>query len=491
MAFTEPANGGLVRLANGSFRYTPSPNYFGPDSFTYKISDGFGLEAEGNVNILVKSVNDTPTGSDLTYTLNRNATAEITFAANDVEKDELTFRVVRAPEHGELLTYPKVATYTPKKNFVGGDSFTYVANDGNTDSGEINANLTILDVNNPPEIQDRSLVTRQDQALFIDLSATDRDQDSITFRIVTQPVNGTLTGSDTNYVYQPNLGFLGMDGFTFEAADSAGGKSTAKVDIKVTNENTAPEADDLTIKARINTPASVALKATDGEANPLTYEVLTQPSNGALSGSAPKLTYTPNTDFLGSDRFTFKANDGELDSNVGTVVIAVDTLNHPAITTNQTVSVPRNTTARIILNVTDEDGDVLVAPILKGPKNGRLAGRGTVFNYTPKTDFVGSDEFTYKVWDEHAYSKIAKVSITVTPAPPETKPTFESVKRSPDGQMHIVLRTQPGKGYEISVSTNLVDWVPLVTATADGASISVTDTNAPDSEVRFYRAVQQ
>ena len=90
----------------------------------------------------------------------------------------------------------------------------------------------------------------------------------------------------------------------------------------------------------------------------------------------------------------------------------------------------------------------------------------------------------------YAYSKIAKVSITVTPAPPETEPSFESVKRSPDGQMHIVLKTQPGKAYQISVSTNLVDWLPFFSATADGAAISVTDTNAPDSNARFYRAVQ-
>ena len=62
-------------------RYTPKPNYFGPDAFTYKIVDATGLEAEGTVNILVKSVNDTPAGADVALTLNRNASVEIIFAA--------------------------------------------------------------------------------------------------------------------------------------------------------------------------------------------------------------------------------------------------------------------------------------------------------------------------------------------------------------------------------------------------------------------------
>ncbi|MCI0540984.1 MAG: tandem-95 repeat protein, partial [Verrucomicrobiales bacterium] len=352
-SFTQPENGELVRQPDGVFRYTPKPNYYGSESLTYKITDAAGLEAEGTVNILVKSINDTPEGLDTALTLNRNASTEIIFSAEDVEKDELTFRVVRAPEHGELLAYPEVATYSPKKGFVGTDTFTYVANDGNSDSREMTVSLTILDANNLPQIQSRSLVTRQDQGLLIELTATDLDGDPVTFRIATQPLHGTLTGSETNYLYEPNTGFLGNDSFTLEAADTAGGISTAKMDIKVTNENTAPVADDLTIKARLNTPAAVVLKATDGEASPLTYEILTQPSSGTLSGSAPKLTYTPNADFIGSDRFTFKASDGELESNTATVLVAVEALNHPAITTNQMIYLPRNTTATILLDVTD------------------------------------------------------------------------------------------------------------------------------------------
>src|SRR2546423_5246706 len=100
---------------------------------------------------------------------------------------------------------------------------------------------------------------------------------------------------------------------------------------------------------------------------------------------------------------------------------------------------------------------------------------------------VGIDEFTYKAWDDHAYSKPAKVSITVTPAPPETAPAFESVTPRENGQTHIVLRSRPGKDYRIAVSTNLVDWSLLLETRADGQRISITDTNSSGSTARFYR----
>ena len=48
----------------------------------------------------------------------------------------------------------------------------------------------------------------------------------------------------------------------------------------------------------------------------MTYTIVTQPTNGILSGTAPRIAYTPNTDYTGSDSFSFKANDGSVDSNI-------------------------------------------------------------------------------------------------------------------------------------------------------------------------------
>src|SRR4029078_4724472 len=75
-----------------------------------------------------------------------------------------------------------------------------------------------------------------------------------------------------------------------------------------------------------NTQQSITLTATDPNNDPLTYSIVTPPAHGTLSppgsGVAAR-TYTPTTGYEGPDSFTFKANDGALDSNTATISITV------------------------------------------------------------------------------------------------------------------------------------------------------------------------
>ncbi len=61
----------------------------------------------------------------------------------------------------------------------------------------------------------------------------------------------------------------------------------------------------------------------NSDQDPLTFEIVTEPLYGTLSGSGPEFTYVPNNDFVGIDTFEFKVNDGYVDSNVSTVTIEV------------------------------------------------------------------------------------------------------------------------------------------------------------------------
>ncbi|MGJ8654793.1 MAG: Ig-like domain-containing protein, partial [Opitutaceae bacterium] len=82
-----------------------------------------------------------------------------------------------------------------------------------------------------------------------------------------------------------------------------------------------PVADDLTVSGLQGNSIAITLSASDANGDPLTYSVVTPPSNGTLSGSAPELTYTPNAGFVGTDSFTYIANDGQFDSAPATVSI--------------------------------------------------------------------------------------------------------------------------------------------------------------------------
>ncbi len=87
--------------------------------------------------------------------------------------------------------------------------------------------------------------------------------------------------------------------------------------------STPPVADDQSVETDQISPVDITLTASDADEDSLTYSVVTQPQHGTLSGEAPNLTYTPNPNFKGKDSFTFKANDGCLDSNTAKVTIKV------------------------------------------------------------------------------------------------------------------------------------------------------------------------
>jgi hypothetical protein len=72
---------------------------------------------------------------------------------------------------------------------------------------------------------------------------------------------------------------------------------------------------------------------------------VTGPAHGTLSGTAPNLTYTPSTNYSGTDSFTFQANDGTTNSPTATVSISV------TAATPATVSIRANANGQIILTI--------------------------------------------------------------------------------------------------------------------------------------------
>src|SRR4029077_11274271 len=123
--------------------------------------------------------------------------------------------------------------------------------------------------------------------------------------------------------YTPASLYSGSDSFTFKVNDSIVDSNVATVSITVTHVNHAPVATAQSVTTLEDTAKAITLSATDLDNDPLTYSVVVAPAHGTLSGTAPNLTYTPAALYSGSDSFTFKANDGIVDSNIATVSITV------------------------------------------------------------------------------------------------------------------------------------------------------------------------
>jgi len=149
----------------------------------------------------------------------------------------------------------------------------------------------------------------------------------------------------------------------------------------------------------------------------LTYAVVSNPTHGILSGQAPNLTYSPNTDYAGSDSFTFTATENGLESNIAAVSITVV---QPAPTANnQNVPTNENTALPITLTGTPgTPGDTLTYTITESPTQGILSGTAPNLTYTPATGYTGNDSFMFTATDNGVVSsEAATFSINVAPVP--------------------------------------------------------------------------
>jgi hypothetical protein len=157
------------------------------------------------------------------------------------------------------------------------------------------------------------------------LGDSDPDLDTLTVTSVSAPLKGSATNNgDGTVTYTPNANSNGADSFTYTISDGKGGTDIGSVSITVNPINDAPVSNNQSVTTTKNTSVAVILVGSDVDLDLLTYSIVDGPTNGALSGAAPNLTYTPNTNFVGNDSFTFKVNDGSLDSNIAAVSIAVN-----------------------------------------------------------------------------------------------------------------------------------------------------------------------
>jgi VCBS repeat-containing protein len=439
-----PSHGTLALNPNGSFTYTPTPNYNGSDSFTYKANDGTADSNVATVAITVNAVNDAPVAVNDAYSTNEDTALSVAapgVLGNDTDADGNTLTAVKVsdPAHGTLtLNANGSFTYTPAANYNGSDSFTYKANDGTADSTVATVTITVNPVNDAPLAANDAYSVNEDTPLTVAAADgvlkndTDVDGNALTAVKVSDPAHGTLNlAADGSFVYTPAPNYNGPDSFTYKANDGTADSNVATVTITVNPVNDAPTAvadiysvdEDQTLTV----PAPGVLgNDTDVDSPTLTAVQGTGPSHGTLTLNANgSFSYTPAANYNGPDSFTYRASDGTAQSNEATVTITVTAVNDAPTAANDAYSVDEDTPLTVAApgvlgNDTDVDGDALTAVLVTGPTH---AAAGTFalnangsFSYTPAANYNGPDSFTYQAKDPSgALSAVATVAITVNP----------------------------------------------------------------------------
>ncbi len=151
-----PANGTLTGTPP-AVTYTPDPDYNGSDSFTFTVNDGRNESAPATVGLAINDVNDAPTAADLTASVNERESVAITLQGADIDDTPINYLIVDAPVNGTLGGTPPAVTYTPAPDmyfepgaFTGEDSFTYITDDGELQSGLATVGISVINVNDAP-----------------------------------------------------------------------------------------------------------------------------------------------------------------------------------------------------------------------------------------------------------------------------------------------------------------------------------------------------
>ena len=145
-----PLPGSLSLNADGSFTYTPNPDFNGTDSFEYEVRDGNGGLDIGLVSITINPVNDTPDASNDTYSTTQDQVLTVDAPGilgndSDADGDLLTAVLSTGTLYGDLSLQANGSfSYTPDTGFSGQDLFTYQAYDGVAYSNEVTVTINVM-----------------------------------------------------------------------------------------------------------------------------------------------------------------------------------------------------------------------------------------------------------------------------------------------------------------------------------------------------------
>jgi VCBS repeat-containing protein len=144
---TGPAHGSVVVGTTGAYVYTPQPNYYGTDSFVYRVSDG-SLSDTATVTVNVGAVNDAPVAANATIATDEDTPVAGSLPqASDPDGDAVSYARTTNPAHGSVsITASGQYTYTPAPDYFGTDTFGFRISDAKGAGASYSASVTIAAV---------------------------------------------------------------------------------------------------------------------------------------------------------------------------------------------------------------------------------------------------------------------------------------------------------------------------------------------------------
>ncbi|KOY52684.1 Ig-like domain-containing protein [Polaribacter dokdonensis] len=558
-------NGALLTISNNGTEnnllddvilYTPAADFIGEDTFTYILTDSDGDATSALVTVTVvegNNGNTNPTAiNDAITVYSGSLSNEINVLANDSEGLDglidggLTMTngtLSSATSNGGIIfvdnkstneTSDDIINYVPQTDFVGEDTFQYTITDINGDASTATVTITVeVEIFDVPTTEDDTVILEQDSANnIIDVLVNDAfgsqgraQNNSFAINLPTITNGASITIVDDKIVYTPATGFSGTDSFDYTITDDAAQTSQATVTITVTAAefvNDVPVAtnDAITITQNsVRAVIDILPNDTFGNEGPITSHdpvttdkgwMMQTTSIGALfcinknDDNSPYgdyyITYTPPTNFIGVDTFSYVITDANGDASTATVTVTVvedetllalidDNIEVDENSVDNEISIFDNDIigSRVLLrrliidNLTTSQGGTLVVK-----NNFSRDPLDYTVEYTPAENFSGLDTFEYSLQDASGVSDPATVTITVIAGevvngtPTASNDVVSVFTDSTNNQIDVLDNDTPGLDGYIDGGLTMKNGT-LNSATINGATISIDNQNTADT----------
>ena len=515
----------------GTIRFEPVANWNGSASFTYKVTDSSDAEsaAAATASITVSAVDDRPTASDFSKTVNEDTT--LTFAAGDFtgafsDPDGHTLKSVKivtlptgthgtlksgnpltAVDAGDSIAAADLGTlrFEPVANWNGSASFTYKVTDSSDaeSAAAATASITVSAVDDRPTASDFSKTVNEGTTLSFaasDFTGSFSDPDGHTLKsvkIVTLPTgtHGTLkSGNPLAAVdagdsiaaaalgtlrFEPATNWNGPTSFTYKVTDSSGAESAAAATVSIRVTDDSPSASDISKTVNEDTTLSFAAADftgafSDPDGDTLkSVKIVTLPTgtHGTLKSGNPlaavdagdsigaadlgTLRFEPVANWNGTASFTYKVTDSDDEESAAaaTVTITVSAVDDAPTASNFSKTVNEDTTlsfaaADFTAAFRDVDGHTLKSvkivtlptgthgtlksgnPLTTVSAGDSIAAAAlSTLRFEPVANWNGTASFTYKVTDssDAESAAAATVSIRVTDDAPSASDITKTV----------------------------------------------------------------
>lgn len=424
-------NGTLGTLSGSGAVYTIPVTPATDGAVTLSVALNAAQDASGNgsnpgsASVSFKSL---LTANPQILDVDANTAKSIVLTGNDPLGRALSFALTSNPSHGTLSGTAPNLQYTPGANYTGADAFQFTVGVGSNISSAATVQLTVKAVVVKADSQTVNVAFNTATSVTLTGSDSSIPPLALTYKVTSNPGNGTLSGSPPNLTYTPNNGFNGPDSFQFTVENSNHVTSGAAT-VSLIVATGVPSANSQTVAVAFNAPTAVTLTGSDPNLPPLSlsFLVTSNPLHGKLSGTAPNLTYTPNDNYQGTDLIQFAASNGVYSSIAATVMLKVAPGTPSA--NSQSLTVAHNAAIPIILTGSDLSTPALSLSyvLLSNPLHGKLSGDIPNLVYMPDENYQGSDSFQFTVGNGTHVSEPAAVMLQVSPGIPTADPQSISI----------------------------------------------------------------